>query len=159
MFLTNFLLEAIRHSFFPAVQYILNNYHESGLAPAALPSLSLDPLSLSLLTYASLAKEDPSKKEAWQIIRTVADHTDVEKNYHFFIEFPPMAWASLLGLLEEVKFLHENKKAQLIIDIHDGNGNWKFDILDYTRSQGFLLLSEYLNSKRGPSKCQENFLQ
>ena len=54
VFASNFLLEAIRKSFLPAVQYILSNYHESDLVPEKLESLSLDPLSLSLVTYASL---------------------------------------------------------------------------------------------------------
>ena len=111
VFVTNFLLEAIRHSFLPAVQYILKNYEVSHFIPEYMSSLSLDPLSLSLLTYASLDANHPFKPESREIIRVVADHIGVDKkSSHFFINVPPISWAVLFGLLDEVIFLHEEKK-------------------------------------------------
>ena len=156
--LTNFLLESIRYSFLPAVKYMLENYEISRFANKDIVSLSFDPLSLSLLTYVSLEREHPSKKEAGKIIRMVADHVDAEKSYPFFINFSPMTLAILLGLLEEVKFLHEEKGAKLTTDFYDEHKNWILDVLDYTKSRGFMLLNHYLHDKRGLPACQKVFL-
>lgn len=160
LFVTNFLLEAIRHSFLPAVEYILKHYkEESTLIPENIPSFSLDPLSLSLLTYASLEASHPLKQEAQKIIRVVADHIDVEKNYHFFINIPPISWAIFFGLLEEVRFLHEEKKAELVTYIHNSSQGWQLNLLDYTKAMGFLNLNNYLRSKKEEiSTCERNFL-
>ena len=69
LFISNFLLESIRHSFLPAVKYMLENYHQSTLVlKDGTPSASFDPVSLAIITYASLKENHPSKKEAKDII-------------------------------------------------------------------------------------------
>ena len=156
-FVTNFLLESIRNSFLPAVQYMLNNYKETDIFPVNTSSLSLDPLSLSLIAYASLEEKHPLKKEAGKIIRAIANHTDFNKAYPHPLEFSPMTWATLLGLLDEIKFLHENKGMELITHLDGPVQNGKFDIMDYTKSRGFMRLSEYLGKKIGVGQCRKIF--
>lgn len=162
VFVTNFFLEAIRNSFLFAVEYILNNHHVSNWAPdGESQSLSLDPLSLSLLTYASMPEEHPFKGEARDIIRLVADHTDVNTIYNFPLGFSPITWSVLLGLEEEAKFLHEKKRASLDFYLEAKDDNWTMDLIDYTQLAGFLSLGQYLQSKRKQevSECQRIFIQ
>ena len=161
LFTTNFLLEAIRKSFLPDVQYILSNYHETDLLPPKknLKSLSFNPLSLSLVTYASLEPEHPFKEEAGKIVRLLADHTDVNNTYNFPLAFYPIVWAVLFGLEEEVKFLHEEKKADLNFHFHNENENWSLYLADYANAVGFIELGQYLKDKGGTSICRQTFLQ
>lgn len=158
LFATNFLLEAIRKSFLPAVQYILSNYHESELMPEGhVESLSLDPLSLSLVTYASLEPDDPLEKEAREIIRLLADHVDVNNIYNFPLRLDPIIWSILLGLNDEVKFLHEQKKVNLNFNfpfLH-----WIINPIDYANISGFVQLGQYIKKKVGISDCEQTFLQ
>ena len=158
LFITNFLLEAIRQSFLPAVQYILSNYHESDLMPKReIESLSLDPLSLSLVTYASLEPDDPLKEEAKKIISLLADHVDVNNTYNAPLGFDPITWSILLGLNDEVKFLHEQKKVDL--DFKFRFQNWIVNPIDYANTSGFVQLGQYLQNKVGISNCEQTFLQ
>ena len=129
------------------------------LVPKDLESLSLDPLSLSLVTYASLEPDDPLKEEAREIIRLVADHTDVNNIYNYPLEFVPIAWAVLFGLNEEVKFLHEEKKAGLNFYFRNENENWNLYLADYANSVGFIELGQYLQDKGGILTCEQTFLQ
>lgn len=157
LFVTNFLLEAIRNSFLPAVQYILSNYQESDLMPEGdMESLSLDPLSLSLVTYASLEPGHPLKEEARKIIKLLADHTDVNNTYNVPLRLNPISWSILLGLNDEVKFLLEQKNVVLIFNVlfHD----WTVNLVDYANNSSSSQLGHYLQNKVGISDC-EHFLQ
>ncbi len=111
-FVTNFLLEAIRHSLLPAVEYILDNRIEIAPFYRSHRPFNPDLLSLAILTYASLEKGHPHKKEARQIIEIVAHHITlghIEPAHNSPLNFSPVTWAILLGLLDEVRFLHEDK--------------------------------------------------
>lgn len=159
IYVTHFLLEAIRYSFLPAVEAILPYYKTFDFVRKKVPFNSLDPLSLALFAHASLEEAHPFKSESQKIIRLVAEHIPDQKTYSgFFIELPPIAWATLLGLLEEVKFLHEERKMTLPSYIQSSNGRWGLDILSYTLSRGFVNLHGYLQNKLQPGDCKKAFL-
>ena len=159
IYVTHFLLEAIRYSFLPAVEAILPYYKSFDFVRKNVSFSSLDPLSLALFTHASLEEAHPFKSESQKIIRRVVEHIPDEKTHSgFFIELPPIAWATLLGLLEEVKFLHEERKMTLPAYIQSSDGRWGLDILDHTLSRGFMNLHGYLQSKLQPRDCKKPFL-
>ena len=159
IYVTHFLLEAIRYSFLPAVEAILPYYKTFDFVRKKVPFNSLDPLSLALFAHASLEKAHPFKSESQKVIRLVAEHIPDQKTHSgFFIELPPIAWATLLGLLEEVKFLHEERKMTLPAYIQSSDKHWGLDILDYTLSRGFMNLHRYLHDKFQPKNCQKPFV-
>ena len=117
--LSNPLSEAIRHSFPPAVEYLLKKFNQSKKAQKIekqnreMLSYSLDPLSLALVAYGSLAPNDSLKPPAKEILKLLYDNwTEIER-YNFPLSFAPIDWALFFGLKEEVQFLHETKGLKL----------------------------------------------
>ena len=158
-FVTNPLMEAIRNSFLPAIEPLIKinkNLKQD------LYSLSFDPLSLALLIYASLKENDPLKADAKEIINLIASSVNVEEPYVFpvQIQIKPIYIAVILGLLEEVKFLHEEKGAELKTNIN--LLNVPVDLLEYTKSQYFMQLNHYLKTVQlkslGISSCEKIFI-
>lgn len=172
VFVTDFLLEAIRNSFLPAVKAFFGTYQndENVLAKEG-KSYSLDPLSLAIITYATLPKEHPSKKTAKEIIRVVANNVeDIHETYNSALSFTPIGWAMIFGLIDEVKFLHEDKNAEinntLSFRYHNNNSmEYEFNLgmIDYTISEGSINLGNYLLEKiedfeRGVNKCKDSIV-
>ena len=160
LFVSNFLLEAIRHSFLPAVQSVLDNYKISDLAMNKLTSLSPGPLSLSVITHASLDDNHPQKREALSIVQLVEKHTDITDIGNFFIDFDPTTWAVLLGSFEVVKSFRENREVEFVPKIAYGQ-NLVLEVPEYLRIQGFWTLLEYIaqysdiqeDDAENPSTC------
>ena len=115
--ITHFLNEAIMHHSVGAVSWLLENHFDKQWfqefvegRPAGRTFL-IDPLSLALLAYVSLPEEDKERKaSARQIIRLVAEYQDPSKTPNGSIAIAPMGWALSLGLLDEVRFFHEEKQ-------------------------------------------------
>ena len=116
--LTHFLNEAVIHSSLPAVRYLLENHFDrlwfenfvEGRPQGRV--FAMDPLSLSLFVYSSLSSsEEGLKSSARQIIRLLADYQDPSKLPNAKTASTPMGWALSLGLLDEVRFFHEEKNA------------------------------------------------
>ena len=155
-FVTHFLLEAIRASFLPAVETISTEYKKFNFSYSFN---SLDPLSLALITYASLEQGHPLKSFAKKIIQVTADQVYSEIHAPYFAtSFPPITWAILLSLTEEVKFLHEEKGMELTAQISflEGEYEWNIGSLDYTKRNGFIDLNGYLQEKM-LEVCQKTF--
>ena len=158
--LSNPLSEAIRQSFTPAVESILNQLLKFKPAQEVfeqnkeMGSYSLDPLSLAFLTYSSLDTKDPLKKSAKKIIKLLYEHLPDFKPYKFPVNFTPMEWAFFLGLKEEVQFLHESKKIELPKNNIFKNNilYWIFSWDSYLKEQSFEHLVEYLSSQEIKSK-------
>ena len=152
--ITNFLLEAIRSSFLTAVQFISKKYKSFPFVQNEVSFNSIDPLSLSLITYASLDNKHPLKSEAKTIVRFVADHIYSEESSSLFVKtFPPITWAIFLGLLDEVKFLHEEKGMELTNAITSEDQSWLINSIYYTQKTGFLKLNKYLQEQLLFSEC------
>ncbi len=149
VFVSNILLEAIRHSFLPAVQSIKQLSERVGLENGQMSTYSLDPLSLAIVTYASLDEKSPLKKPAKRIIKLVAekDFIGPKGENTFFINFSPLDWAIFLGLLDEVKFLYEQKTIQLNTHIGFSSFPNKIELSSWAERQGFIHLANYLNDK------------
>ena len=163
----NLLLEAIRHSFTPAVEHILEKLKKSKSAQQTktykMQSYSLDPLSLAFVTYGSLDSESPYKKSAKKIIKLLYESLSEFENYHFPLTLSPMDWALFFGLTEEVQFLHESKK----MEISPGPSiqpnkyrlelNWDWEI--YLTTQNFEPLIHYLSNQNQDSGLQKGSLE
>lgn len=153
-YITNFLLEAIRASSLEAVKFIAKKYKHFPFVQNRMAFQSLDPLSLSLITYASFEEDHPLKSEAKEIVSFVANHIYSKEDSPLFIQFfPPITWAILLGLLEEAQFLHEEKGMNLTSAFMANDASWQATSVHYTQKQGFLKLSEYLQDKLFFSGC------
>lgn len=66
-------------------------------------------------------------------------------------------WSILLGLKDQVKFLHEHKKASLNYEFLAKGQNWKLYPADYANSVGFIELGQYLQDIGGLSVCEQTF--
>ncbi|MCY4321274.1 MAG: hypothetical protein OXC37_02565, partial [Bdellovibrionaceae bacterium] len=152
-FLSSAFIEAIRQSFTPAVEYFLKELSVSKatmemIYPEGL-SHSLDPLSTAFLIYSSLDTKDPLKKSAKEIINLLYKYLPEFKPYNSNLGFSPLEWAALLGLKEDVQFLHETKKVEFVENyLFAFNNvptllNWK----DYLTKQKFDHLVRYLFNK------------
>lgn len=169
--LTHFLNEAIIYSSLPAVEFLLENHFNkkwfklSVEYDATNTSFIIDPLSLALFTYASIPHENKKlKKEARQIIRTLSKYQNPENYPNSKIYSSPMGWAISLGLLDEVKFFHEERDAeipeQFIIGLDDKA--IQIDTLISTEIHDFLLLRKYILENQFSeglvSKCEQVFI-
>ena len=169
--LSDLLLEAIRHSFAPAVEYILTHLEQQTQrqrrAYKKVHSYSLDPLSLAFVTYGSLEAENPLKQSAKEIINLLykkkGGGAEIE-NYNFPLNFSPIEWALFFGLKDEVQFLHETKKIDIpqssVLQV-DGQ-RWLFEWRLYVAEQNFSHLARYISQKSQDSEIKEesteNFL-
>ena len=161
--LSNPLLEAIRHSFTPAVEYILKELNQSVSAQKIaqynkiIQSYSLDPLSLAFVTYGSLDSEDPLKEPAKKIIRLLYDGLPEIESYYFPFNFSPMEWALFFGLKKEVQFLHESKKVEIPqhLTLQIDGYKWWLEWETYLTKQNFKHLSHYLSSQKQDVELQE----
>ena len=151
--LTNLLSEAIRHSFAPAVDYLLKISRKFPSAQHILKtnknaplSFNLDPLSLAFISYGSLDSKDPLKSQAKEIIQLLYDSLPDFENFNWILTFSPVEWALLLGLKEEVQFLNESKKVEISPQLTFGidSRQWLIDWESYTSEQGFKNLTDYL---------------
>ena len=162
-FVSDLLSEAIRHSFLPAVESLLSVASDSkerreeilpGPEQQKTLSYSPDPLSLAIITYASLDFHHPLKESAKQIIRLVAQQTNVNNSYVFPLNFSPVIWSLLFGLLEETDFLLEEKKEEftpnITFSIHKNINAW-VNLIEYAAQKDFWRLRDYLIS-RGESE-------
>ncbi len=165
LFVTDFLLEAVRHSFLPAVRAILSHHRGDHLSMGPITSASPSPLPLSIITYASLDKEHPYKQEARDIMRLLEKQTDITKNDLFLMKFDAITWAILLGELEIVKSFNEKRGLYPISDIFY-TPNSRVSIYQYLETQGFLQMRDYLTdhfdrsaeATEGPGACHQAFL-
>ena len=73
----------------------------------------IDPLSLALFVYASLPPYSEQKESAGKIIRLLSNYQDPGSYSKAVIRSSPMNWALGLGLLDEVKFFHEEKNVEI----------------------------------------------
>ncbi|MCZ0932268.1 MAG: hypothetical protein OXJ52_03840 [Oligoflexia bacterium] len=165
--LSNPLLEAIRQSFTPAVEYILKKLRQSETAQKIqehnkiIQSYSLDPLSLAFVTYGSLDLEDPFKPPAKKILRLIYDNLPKLESYYFPLSLSPIEWALFFGLKEEVRFLHESKKMGLppTLTLEIDGHKWLLDWETYLTEQNFKHLASYLSSQKQSAEPQEESLE
>ena len=113
-----------------------------------LPSLSLDPLSLAFITYASLEVNNPLKDSAKEIIDLLYTFLpDPNTKYHHTLNFIPSDFAFSFGIAEEVGFLDLSQPADRepkILILHNGE-KWVLNWEDYAEQQGFLKLAQALS--------------
>ena len=160
--LSNLLSEAIRHSFTPAVAFLLKLSQEIPSIKQILRnskkvySFSLDPLSLAFITYVSLDHKDPLKSSAKKIIQLLYKNLPDFENYLFPLSVNPLEWALFLGLLEDVQFLHESKKIKFspILSLEIDSQRWSIGWEFYSQEQGFKNLNKYLNSQFKKSETE-----
>ena len=162
--LSNLLSEAIRHSFTPAVGYLLKllqkfpSIQKQLQNNKNLPSFTLDPLSLAFITYGSLNHKNPLKPEGRKIIQLLYKNLTDFETYQFPLFFNPLEWALFFGLLEDVRFLHESKKIKFSPQTSLGidSMTWTTDWMFYSEKQGFKNLYKYLNSLIKKAEPEDN---
>lgn len=163
--LTHFLNEAIIYSSLPAVQYILKNWFDEEWFKLFVESdqtkvnFVIDPLSLALFVYASIPDEKKQlKKEAKKIIRILSKYQNPEIYPNARIYSSPMGWAISLGLLDEVKFFHEKRLADIPESFVIGADDVFVEVkaLLPTEIHNFLSLKKYmLKNQHDISESQE----
>lgn len=161
--LSSLLSEAIRHSFTPAVGYLLKLSREFPSVQkqlqnnSGIPSFNLDPLSLAFITYGSLNEKDPLKASSKTIIQLLYKSPLVFEKHHFPLNFTPLEWALFFGMLEEVRFLHESKKIKFSpgVELEIDSRRWAMDWKIYLKEQGFKNLIAYLNSLNPQTKPEQ----
>ena len=149
------LEEAIRNHFLEGVELFLT--HQT--VPFDHKLINIDPIFMSLLSYAVLDPDNPNSVSAKKIIPVVMDYFESRKRLQF-LGLSPVFWSAFLGLFDELKYFVEEKQLPLEQFFSFSKKHY-IDIEDYTRGQEFLKTNSYIRSKLNipTDQCERLFLQ